>query len=236
MESIITPLYDPVFWVALWKIMLVNIVLSGDNAVVIALASRNLPAHHQKKAVIYGSGAAILLRVILTVFAVALLDMHWIKLAGSVLLLWIGIKLLVPEDGHGDLDGSSNLMGAVKTILIADFVMSLDNVIAVAGAAESYPAAKLELLIIGLALSIPLIIFGSAIILKLMDRFPIIITLGAGLLGFVAGEMAVKDGAISGWIDAHAHWLHNVAPIGFALLVVGVGKYIASRKPAQAAH
>lgn len=230
-------LFDPAFWLSLWKIMLVNIVLSGDNAVVIALASRNLPAHHQKKAVLYGSGAAILLRVVLTVFAVALLDTHYIKLAGSVLLLWIGVKLLVPEEEHGELEGSSNLMGAVKTILIADFVMSLDNVIAVAGAAETYPAAKLELLIIGLALSIPLIIFGSAIILKLMDRFPIIITLGAALLGMVAGEMAVKDGAVAGWIDANAHWLHTVAPAAGAIGVVILGKFLAGRKPAEeAAH
>ncbi len=226
-------LFDPAFWLALWKIMLVNIVLSGDNAVVIALASRNLPPQHQKKAVLYGSGAAILLRVILTVFAVALLDMHWIKLGGAVLLIWIGVKLLVPEDEHGDLEGSSNLMGAVKTILIADFVMSLDNVIAVAGAAETYPAAKLELLIIGLALSIPLIIFGSAIILKVMDRFPVIITLGAALLGFVAGEMAVKDGAVSGWIDANAHWLHSVVPAAGAILVVVIGKFIAARNKAE---
>src|SRR5690606_34052893 len=124
---------------------------------------------------------AIILRIILTVFAVALLDMNWIKLGGAVLLLWIGVKLLVPEDGHGDLEGASNLMGAVKTILIADFVMSLDNVIAVAAAAKG----SMTLLIIGLGVSIPLIIFGSAMLLKVMDRFPIIITIGGALLGYV---------------------------------------------------
>jgi YjbE family integral membrane protein len=223
----------PEFWAALMQIMLINIVLSGDNAVVIALASRNLPAEMQKKAIFWGSAAAIILRIILTVFAVALLDMNWIKLGGAVLLLWIGVKLLVPEDGHGDLEGSSNLMGAVKTILIADFVMSLDNVIAVAAAAKG----SMLLLIIGLGVSIPLIIFGSAVLLKVMDRFPIIITIGGALLGYVAGDMAVHDGAIGGFIQAN-HWLvdYKVAPIAGAIFVVALGKYLASKKPAQAAH
>jgi YjbE family integral membrane protein len=223
---------SPEFWVALGQIMMINIVLSGDNAVVIALASRNLPPSMQKKAIFWGSAAAIILRIILTVFAVALLDMHYIKLGGAVLLLWIGVKLLVPEDGHGDLEGASNLMGAVKTILIADFVMSLDNVIAVAAAAKG----SMSLLIIGLGVSIPLIIFGSAVLLKVMDRFPIIITIGGALLGYVAGDMAVHDGAIKGWIDASAPWLHTVAPAAGAIFVVALGKFIASRKPAEAAH
>lgn len=223
----------PEFWVALGQIMMINIVLSGDNAVVIALASRNLPADMQKKAIFWGSAAAIILRIVLTVFAVALLDMHYIKLGGAVLLLWIGVKLLVPEDGHGDLEGASNMMGAVKTILIADFVMSLDNVIAVAAAAKG----SLLLLIIGLGVSIPLIIFGSAVLLKVMDRFPIIITIGGALLGYVAGDMAVHDGAIKGWIHANAAWLESVAPLAGAVLVVIIGKYLASKKPAaEAAH
>lgn len=224
---------SPEFWVALGQIMMINIVLSGDNAVVIALASRNLPPAMQKKAIFWGSAAAIILRIILTVFAVALLDMHYIKLGGAVLLLWIGVKLLVPEDGHGDLEGASNLMGAVKTILIADFVMSLDNVIAVAAAAKG----SMSLLIIGLGVSIPLIIFGSAVLLKVMDRFPIIITIGGALLGYVAGDMAVHDGAIHGFIEANS-WLSSVAPAAGAVFVVALGKFLASRKggDAKAAH
>lgn len=218
---------SPEFWAALMQIMLINIVLSGDNAVVIALASRNLPPALQKKAIFWGSAAAIVLRIILTVFAVALLDMHYIKLAGAVLLLWIGVKLLVPEEGHGDLEGASNMMGAVKTILVADFVMSLDNVIAVAAAAKG----SLLLLIIGLGVSIPLIIFGSAMLLKVMDRFPIIITIGGALLGWVAGDMAVHDGGIGGFISANS-WLadYKVAPILGAVFVVMLGKYLAAKQ------
>ena len=223
----------PEFWAALMQIMLINIVLSGDNAVVIALASRNLPPDLQKKAIFWGSAAAIILRIILTVFAVALLNMSYIKLAGAVLLLWIGVKLLVPEEGHGDLEGSSNIMGAVKTILIADFVMSLDNVIAVAAAAKD----SLLLLIIGLGVSIPLIIFGSAMLLKVMDRFPIIIVIGAGLLGWVAGDMAVHDNAIKGFIEANS-WLpeYRIAPIAGAIFVVVLGKMIAARQQKAAKH
>ncbi len=224
---------SPEFWAALMQIMLINIVLSGDNAVVIALASRNLPPTMQKKAIFWGSAAAIILRIILTVFAVALLDMNWIKLGGAVLLLWIGVKLLVPEEGHGDLEGASNLAGAVKTILIADFVMSLDNVIAVAAAAKG----SLLLLIIGLGVSIPLIIFGSAVLLKVMDRFPVIITIGGALLGYVAGDMAVHDGAIGGFIEANK-WLvdYKVAPIAGAVFVVLLGKYLAAKQEKAAAH
>lgn len=225
---------SPEFWAALMQIMLINIVLSGDNAVVIALASRNLPPDMQKKAIFWGSAAAIILRIVLTVFAVALLDMHFIKLAGSVLLLWIGVKLLVPEEEHGDLEGASNMMGAVKTILVADFVMSLDNVIAVAAAAKG----SLMLLIIGLGVSIPLIIFGSAMLLKVMDRFPIIITIGGALLGWVAGDMAVHDGAIASFTEANS-WLvdYKIAPVIGAIAVVAIGKFLASKQEtAEAAH
>ncbi|HTH93750.1 MAG TPA: TerC family protein [Rhodocyclaceae bacterium] len=221
---------DPQFWVVLGQIMIANILLSGDNAVVIALASRNLPPEHQKKAILLGSGAAILLRVVLTIFVSTLLDLQYVKLIGAALLLWIAIKLLVPEEGHGDLKGASSLSGAVKTILFADFVMSLDNVLAVAGPAKGYPPAANELIIIGLALSIPLIIFGSTLVLKLMDRYPVIITGGAALLGYVAGEMAVKDGAIANWVNTNAHWLHSALPIIGAVVVVCVGKYLAARQ------
>src|SRR4030095_12876877 len=172
---------DPAFWTALLKIIGVNIVLSGDNAVVIALAARSLPPKQQKQAIFWGSGGAIVMRVILTLFAVALLTLPWLKLIGSVLLLWIGVKLLLPEADEENIEASDNLWAAIKTILIADLVMSLDHVIAVGGAAGGH----VGLLIIGLAISIPLVIFGATLLLKLMERWPIIITIGAGLLGFV---------------------------------------------------
>ena len=220
------------FWQALGAIIWVNLLLSGDNAVVIALAARSLPAHQQKKAVFWGSAAAIIMRVILTIFAVALLQLPWLKLIGGVLLLWIGVKLIVPEDGGEHIESSDNLMSAVKTILIADLVMSLDNVIAVAAAAEQGPPeAKFMLLIVGLALSIPIVIFGSTLMLKVMGRFPIIITLGAALLGWIAGDIMVTDPAIVGWVKSNAAWLSEwkVAPIAGAVLVVGIGKALAAR-------
>lgn len=214
------------FWIALGQLMMINVVLSGDNAVVIALASRNLPPQHQKKAILFGSGGAIVLRIVLTFFAVALLDMHYIKLIGSVLLMWIGVKLLVPEEDHDGMEASADLMGAVKTIIVADLVMSLDNVIAVAAAAKG----NVPLLLIGLGISIPLIVFGSTLMLKLMDRYPVIVTIGGGLLGYVAGEMAVSDGAIAHWVETSAPWLHQVAPVAGAVLVVVIGRMIATSK------
>jgi YjbE family integral membrane protein len=154
-----------------------------------------LPAHQQKKAVMYGAGAAILMRIVLTIFAVQLLTLPWLKLIGSVLLFWIGVKLLTEEDGGDDIESSDNLMAAIKTILIADLVMSLDNVIAVAAAA----GGSLTLLILGLAISIPLVIFGATLLLNLMERYPVIITIGAALIGLVAGEMLVTDIALKDW-------------------------------------
>jgi len=217
-------LSSPEFWIALSQIILINIVLSGDNAVVIALACRSLPPHQQKKAILFGSVGAIVLRVVLTFFAVYLLSLPFLKLVGAALLLWIGVGLLKGEDDEEELEGHSNLAGAIKTIVIADLVMSLDNVIGVAAAAKG----NVPLLVFGLVISIPLIIFGSTLILKLMGRFPIIITLGAGLLGWVAGEMALTDPAISSWIEQH-HYLHNILPALGAALVIGVGKYLTSR-------
>jgi YjbE family integral membrane protein len=188
----------PEFWVALLQIIGVNIVLSGDNAVVIALAARGLPAHQQKKAVAWGSGAAVAMRIVLTIVAVELLRLPYLKLVGALLLGWIAVQLLVPEDeSEGDGAATTNMMAAVKTILLADLVMSLDNVIGVAAAARG----NVTLLVIGLAISIPLVIFASQILLKLMERFPVIITLGAALLGWVAGEMAITDPAVMNWVD-----------------------------------
>jgi YjbE family integral membrane protein len=186
------------FWFGLAKIIGVNVILSGDNAVVIALAARSLPPKQQKAAVLWGSGAAVVLRILLTLFAVALLTLPWLKLVGSVLLFWIGVKLLVPEDDEAEMDASESLMAAIRTILIADLVMSLDNVIAVAAAAQG----SVVLLILGLAISIPLVIFGSTLLLHLMERFPVIVTLGGALIGLVAGEMLVTDPALRDWIAA----------------------------------
>jgi YjbE family integral membrane protein len=217
------------FWVTLGQIMMINIVLSGDNAVVIAMASRSLPPKQQKQAILFGSFGAIFLRIVLTFFAVMLLDLPYLKLIGAVLLAYIGIQMLIPEDSEEEIDGHAHMWSAIKTIIIADLIMSLDNVLGVAAAAKG----NVVLLVIGLAISIPLIIYGSTFILKLMNRFPIIITLGGGILGWVAGEMLVTDPAISAWVDGQAHWLHTFAPAMGALLVVAVGKMIAMSKQAK---
>jgi len=215
------------FWVGLWQIVLVNIVLSGDNAVVIALAARSLPPRQQAQAVFWGAGAAVVLRIILTVVAVELLKWPWLKLIGAVLLLWIAVKLLMPEDGgEGNVNASENLWTAIKTILIADLVMSLDNVIGVAAAAKG----SLTLLILGLAISIPLVIFGATMLMKVMERFPVIITIGAGLLGWVSGDMAATDPVVKGWVDVNAAWLHWAAPAAGAVFVVATGKWLAARE------
>lgn len=221
-----------IFWIGLAQIIGVNIILSGDNAVVIALAARSLPAHQQKRAILWGSGAAVAMRIVLTIVAVEMLRMPYLKLVGAALLLWIGIKLLLPEgdEDDGDSHSTSNLMAAVRTILIADLVMSLDNVIAVAAAAKG----SLLLLIIGLAISIPLVVFGSTLLLKVMQRFPIVITIGAGLLGWVAGEMAVTDPLVREGIETQASWLHVVAPAAGAALVVAFGKWLAGREQGEA--
>jgi YjbE family integral membrane protein len=231
------------FWIGLGKIIWVNLLLSGDNAVVIALAARSLPPKQQKMAVFWGAGAAVVMRIILTVFAVALLTLPWLKIVGGALLLWIGVKLLVPEDEEEEVESSDNLWSAIKTILIADLVMSLDNVLAVAAAADSAAptaelvAMKYTLLILGLAISIPIVIFGSTLMLKLMVRWPVIITAGGALLGWIAGEMMVTDPAIEAWVEHHAPWLEEmrVAAIIGAVLVIIVGMWLAKRQKALTA-
>jgi len=217
-------LSSPDFWIALSQIILINIVLSGDNAVVIAMASRSLPPAQQKKAIVFGSVGAIVLRVILTFFAVYLLSLPYLKLVGAALLLWIGVGLLQGEDDEEGIEGHAGLAAAIKTIVLADLVMSLDNVVGVAAAAKG----NVPLLVFGLVISIPLIIFGSTLILKLMDRFPIIIVFGAALLGWVAGEMAITDPAIAGWA-AERHTLHTVVPALGAMFVVAIGKWLSTR-------
>lgn len=223
----------PVFWVQLGAIIWINLLVSGDNAVMIALAARSLPVEQQKLAVFWGSTAAVILRVILTIFAVALLALPWLKLIGGVLLLWIGVKLLAPRKDSDGFSAHDNLWMAIRTILIADLIMSLDNVIAVAAAANSAASTpdlenvKYVLLILGLAISIPIVIFGSVMMLKLMERFPVIIVLGAALLGWIAGDIMVTDPVVAGWVQHNAAWLRDwhVAPIAGAAFVSACGRW-----------
>ena len=219
------------FWIAVGQIILIDILLGGDNAVVIALACRGLPPKQRKMGIIYGTAGAIVLRVVLIAFALALLAVPYLKLVGGVLLIWIGVKLLVPadEEGHANINPSDKLWGAVKTVIVADLVMSVDNVLAIAGAAESAGQHQLALVIFGLLVSIPIIVAGSQIVLKLMDRFPIIITLGAMLLGWIAGQMAYTDPAVKGYLPADKTWEYAAAAIG-ALFVLAVGKAIQARR------
>ncbi|HEY7608684.1 MAG TPA: TerC family protein [Alphaproteobacteria bacterium] len=204
-------LLEGAFWVALSQIMLVNIVLSGDNAVVIALACRNLPVKYRQPAILAGSGGAILLRIIFCVVVAWLLQIPYLKIAGGLLLFWIGIKLITEEegdDGEESVAGKANLWGAIQTIIIADAVMSLDNAIAIAAAAAQ--AAKGDefriwtLITLGLLITIPIIIVGATLIMRIMQRYPIVILIGGALLGFVAGEMLISDQALHHWLEAQA--------------------------------
>lgn len=219
--------FDTATMIALLQIIGINIVLSGDNALVIALACRSLPPRQQKIGIMLGAAAAVVLRVIFTVFVTYLMATPFLKLAGGLLLLWIGYKLLIEEDAEKDgIDSPSHIWGAVRVVLIADAVMSLDNVIAVAAAAKG----NVVLLILGLIISIPLVIYGAQLMIALIKRLPFIITLGAALIGYIAGEVIVTDPAIEPWVNAHAHWLHYVAPLLGAVLVLDVGWYL---KPAR---
>lgn len=223
-------LQSSAFWIGLTKIIWVNILLSGDNAVVIALAARSLQPRQQKQAIVWGSVAAIVMRVLLTIFAVQLLQLPWLKVIGAALLVWIGVQLLAEEGGDGGVKEASTLLAAIKTILIADLVMSLDNVLAVAAAADAAPLdTRLVLLVLGLGLSIPIVIFGSSIVLKLMERFPIIITLGGMLLGWIAGEMLTKEAAIETRLHGNVALHYGIAVVG-AFIVLLVGKLIARRQ------
>src|SRR5512146_724411 len=220
------------FWVDVFKIIVIDLLLSGDNAVVIALACRNLPLEQRKKGIMFGVIGAIGLRVVLTFFAVGLLSLPYLKLVGALLLIWIGIKLILPEEdehGDGNIKAEAHLWGAVKTIIIADFVMSLDNVLGVAGAAHG----NAMLLIFGLLVSIPMIAWSSQLVLKLIDRFPFIIYGGGALLGYVAGEMLVGEASLKPLVEAQ-HALHWLVPVLCAVIVLAVGKWLAVRKAAAA--
>ncbi|NBX54287.1 MAG: TerC family protein [Betaproteobacteria bacterium] len=217
------------FWIGLLKIIWINIILSGDNAVVIALAARSLPPHQQKKAIFFGSGAAVVLRILLTVVAAWLLELKGLQIIGGLLLLWIGAQLLSEQDeDEGETKEYGSLMAAVRTILIADLVMSLDNVIAVAAAAKG----SMTLLILGLAISIPMVIFGSTLMIKLMERFPVIVVFGACLIGWVGGETIVSDVLLRDTLQA-APWLHYAGALVGALAVYLIGKRLQKKSVAE---
>ena len=225
---------DAAFWVGLAQIIWINILLSGDNAVVIALACRSLPPRQQKWGIILGTVPAVVLRIIFAVFIAYLMDIPWLKMIGGLLLFWIAVKMLQGEEegAHGGEDGgASNMWAAVRTIVIADAVMSLDNVIAIAAAAKG----SFALLVIGLAISMPLVIFGSALLLKVLTRFPALVWAGGALLGWIAGEVMVTDPAVAHWVETHAHALHDyyLAPAAGAAIVVAIALLLARLKPRQ---
>ncbi|MBU1359087.1 MAG: TerC family protein [Gammaproteobacteria bacterium] len=241
MEQFLTP----EFWVAVGQIIMIDILLGGDNAVVIALACRKLPPAQRTQGILWGTAGAIVLRVILIFFALTLLAIPFLKLIGALLLVWIGIKLLAPEhdDAHGNISASDKLWAAVKTVIVADLVMSVDNVIAIAGAAQGAGENhQMALVIFGLVVSIPIIVWGSQLVIKLMDRFPIIITAGGMLLGWIAGTMAVSDPALADptawtWVPkvAQSDVVKYIAGIVGALLVLAIGKWVAARRMTKAA-
>jgi YjbE family integral membrane protein len=210
---------SPLFWSAFGSIVLANIVLSGDNAVVIAMAARTLKPEQQQ--------TAIVMRIVLTVVAIKLLAMPFLKVLGAVLLVYIGVDLLKGESEGGDAHSKQihGLLAAIRTILIADLVMSLDNVLAVAAAANG----NVPLLVLGLIVSIPLIVFGATLLTKVMERFPIIITIGAAMLGFLAGEMLLTDPAVTAQFGETREQTVNFAGVLGAVLVVALGTLLQKR-------
>lgn len=217
---------SPQFWIALLQIIAIDILLGGDNAVVIALACRKLPPRLRNRGILWGVFGAIALRVALIFFAITLLRIPYLKIVGALLLLWIGVKLLLPEDDGGrEIKAADHLLDAIRTIIVADAVMSLDNVIAIAGAARD----SMVLIVLGLLISVPIIVWGSRLVLVLMERYPIIITGGGALLGWIAGSMLASDVAVHDWVAANAAWVLHVAPVAGAMLVVVIGKLAARR-------
>ena len=229
-DSLLEMFSDSQIWADVLKIIAIDLLLSGDNAVVIALACRNLPKEQRKRGVLFGMAGAVLLRIVLTFFAVGLLSVPYVKLLGALLLVWIGVKLILPDDEHseGNVKADTRLIGAVRTIIVADFVMSLDNVLGVAAAAKG----NATLLVFGLLISIPLIAWSSQLVLKLIDRFPYFIYAGGALLGYVAGEMLMAEllavAGLAPLLKAVPHWL---IPAGLAMLVLAIGKYLSFREP-----
>ncbi|ALM83685.1 TerC family protein [Bordetella sp. N] len=224
--------FQTLSWAAVFQIIMIDILLGGDNAVVIALACRNLAPKQRMQGILWGTAGAIILRVVLIAFALTLLNIPALKIVGGLLLVWIGVKLLIPEDdAHDKVKGGTSIMTAIKTIIIADFVMSLDNVIAIAGAAQGAHADhQIGLVVFGLLVSVPIIIWGSTLVLKLIDRYPLVITLGAALLGWIAGGMLVTDVLITRNFGEQPGMVKLGAEIVGALLVVLLGRWLASRK------
>ena len=227
--------FQTLHWGAIFQIILIDILLGGDNAVIIALACRNLPKKQRMQGILWGTAGAIFLRVILIAFALVLLDIPFLKVVGGALLLWIGVKLLLPEeDEHGNVTSATTVWTAVKTILIADLVMSLDNVIAIAGAAQNTHAAhQIYYVIFGLVVSVPIIIWGSTLVLKLIDRFPLVVTFGAGLLGWIAGGMLVTDVFIINQFGEVSATVKIIAEVIGVIFVIGLGKWLASRRSSK---
>jgi YjbE family integral membrane protein len=237
-------LTSPEFWVALGQIIVIDILLGGDNAVVIALACRKLPPAQRAKGIFWGTAGAIVLRVVLILFAMTLLNLPFLKLVGALLLVWIGVKLIAPDqDDHDNITGSDKLFAAIKTIIVADLVMSVDNVIAIAGAAQNSGEHSTLLVVLGLLISIPIIVAGSQLVIKLMARFPFIIVAGGMLLGWIAGGMLVTDPVFAN--PDQWQWMAKIpqsgtvkyaAAVAGALLVLAIGKALASRQaPAESA-
>ena len=236
-----------VFWIALGKIILANIILSGDNAVVIAMACRNLSEKHRRPAIMAGSAGAIVLRVIFVFMIAWLMNIPYLKLVGGLLLLWIGVKLLNENEGEGDgVKASASLSGAIWTIIVADAVMSLDNAIAIAVAAKNDGV----LIIAGLLISIPIIIFGSTLLTTVLQRYPILVILGGGLLGWLGGEIIAGDGrkvffenggkrevlmpgTIASWLEANVPHAEHVCGVVGVLVVVGLGLWLRRRTTAR---
>lgn len=225
-------MFQTLSWAAVFQIIMIDILLGGDNAVVIALACRNLPKRQRMQGILWGTAGAVILRVVLITFALTLLAVPFLKIIGALLLIWIGIKLLIPEDeSHSKIDGGSSVLSAVKTIIIADFVMSLDNVIAIAGAAQGARADhQTGLVIAGLVISVPIIIWGSTLVLKLIDRYPGVVLFGAALLGWIAGGMLISDQVIIERFGQITGTVKVAAEIGGALLVALTGTLLARRK------
>ena len=235
MDFLFANLAQAAFWVAVGQIIWINILLSGDNAVVIALACRSLPPKQRFWGILLGAGAAVLLRILFTIIIAQIMAIPLLKLVGGLLLLWIAVKLVVPSDEHGEdsVKAGDTLMRAVWLVTVADIVMSLDNVIAIAAAAETAAArvdmahalgVKTTLIVFGLATSVPLIIAGSALLMALLDRFPILVWAGAGLLGWVAGEIMIKDAAVVGWLgEQMVERLHLWAAGAGVVFVLALG-------------
>lgn len=219
-------------WGALFQIVLIDILLGGDNAVVIALACRNLPKRQRMQGILWGTAGAIALRVLLISFALVLLDIPFLKITGALLLLWIGVKLLAPAvDEHGNVSAGTSILSAIRTIIVADFAMSLDNVIAIAGAAQNtHSDHQLAYVIFGLCLSVPIIIWGSTLVLKLIDRFPVVVTFGAGLLGWIAGGMLITDVWLVQQYGEPSTALKLSSEVAGAILVVILGKSLLIRR------